>query len=88
MEGVGLAQSRRKEANSDLIAACSYLKGSCKHDEAKLFLTVTDGITRDNDLKLWLGSFRLEVSGWTHTQEGNTARTRLLRRVVEPPRPG
>ena len=45
----------------DLIAACSYLKGRCKDDEAKLFLAVPDGIIRDNDLKLWLGSFRLDT---------------------------
>lgn len=51
----------KRRLTGDLVAACSYLKGSCKDDEAKLFLAVSDGIIRDNDLKLWLGSFRLDI---------------------------
>lgn len=62
---LGLVSPAEKRLMGDLIATCSYLKGSCKDDEAKFFLIVPDGVTRDNDLKLWLGSFRLDtLPGW------------------------
>lgn len=59
LQALGLLGPTERRLMGDLIAACSYLKGSCKAGEAKLFLAVPDGIVRDNDLKLCLGSFRL-----------------------------
>lgn len=58
---LGLLTLAERRLTGDLIAACSYLRGSCKDHEAILFLAVPDAIIRDNDLKLWLGSFRLET---------------------------
>lgn len=57
---LGLLGPTERGLMGDLIAACSCLKGSCKDDEAKLFLAVPDGVIRDDDLKLCLGSFRLD----------------------------
>lgn len=37
------------------------VKASCKDGEVKFFLIVPDNIIRDNDLKLLLGSFRLDT---------------------------
>lgn len=53
--------SAERRLTGDLTAAFSYLKVSCKDDEAKLFLVVPDGIIGNDDLKLWLGSFRLDT---------------------------
>lgn len=58
---LGLLTLAERRLTGDLIAACSYLRGSCKDHEAKLFLAVPDAIIRDNVLKLWLGSFRFET---------------------------
>lgn len=75
----GLLSPAERRLIGNLIAACSYLKGGCKDDEAKLFLAVPDGIISDNDLRLWLGNFRLD----TLPGVGNAAWIRLPRKVVE-----
>lgn len=58
---LGLLPLAERRLTGDLIAACSYLRGSCKDHEAIPLLVVPDAIIRDNDLKLGLGSFRLET---------------------------
>jgi len=52
---LGFLSLAERRLTGDLIAACSYLKGICKDDEANLFLAVPDGILRENDWKFWAG---------------------------------
>lgn len=53
-----LAKGRQRH---DLVAAFKSLRDNCKYDEAKLFLVVPDGATRDSGHNLQLETFRLNL---------------------------
>lgn len=53
--------------------------------QAKLFLVMTDGITKDNDDKLWLRRFGSDTRKKTINRKLAQHWTGLFRGVVEPP---
>jgi len=82
---LGAVESGEEEAEGDLIALYSSLRGGCREVEVGVFSHVNSDRTRGNDLKLCQGRFQFDIRKNFFTERVVRPWTRLPREVAESP---